>query len=189
MFGASRFCGEGERTAEYLYKVLSGSVRTYNVPGGWPEAGSRFSFPGRFLWSGSRAASTCSQRKPSSDSTILVIKRTSVMALARCDQEVAEWLRMLTNAQLRRVHGHVVLLVKTARERVAAFLLEMANRLPSADQVDLPMSRQDIADYLGLTIETVSRTLTDLKTSSAFSLLSSRRVVLRNRLKLSRYGG
>ena len=52
-------------------------------------------------------------------------------------------------------------------------------------KLDLPMSRQDIADYLGLTIETVSRTLTDLENNSAISLLSSRRVVLRNRLKLS----
>ena len=88
--------------------------------------------------------------------------------------------------RIRRTHEHLLLLIKSATERVAAFLLEMATRMPTADQVDLPMSRQDIADYLGLTIETVSRTLTDLENKKVISLQSSRRVVLRNRFELSR---
>jgi CRP/FNR family nitrogen fixation transcriptional regulator len=52
--------------------------------------------------------------------------------------------------------------------------------------MDLPMSRQDIADYLGLTIETVSRTLTQLETKAAIALPKSRRIVLRNRQALNR---
>jgi CRP-like cAMP-binding protein len=69
---------------------------------------------------------------------------------------------------------------------VAGFLLEMAERTSAANAVELPMSRQDIADYLGLTIETVSRTLTALECSAAIGLPSSRHIVLRNRAALHR---
>ena len=62
----------------------------------------------------------------------------------------------------------------------------MAKRAPAGNEIDLPMSRQDIADYLGLTIETVSRTLTQLENSSAIAVPSSRRIVLRNRAALTR---
>ncbi|MEJ2432968.1 MAG: helix-turn-helix domain-containing protein, partial [Pseudolabrys sp.] len=55
--------------------------------------------------------------------------------------------------------------------------------------VDLPMSRQDIADYLGLTIETVSRTLTQLENSGAIAVPTSRRIVLRSRGALNRLNG
>ena len=69
---------------------------------------------------------------------------------------------------------------------MVGFLLDMANREDSPGQIELPMPRRDIADYLGLTIETVSRTLTRLETASTISLLTSRRVVLRNRPALNR---
>jgi CRP-like cAMP-binding protein len=67
-----------------------------------------------------------------------------------------------------------------------AFLLEMAARVPSGNQIELPMSRQDIADYLGLTIETVSRTLSQLETCAAIELPTSRRIILRDRAALGR---
>jgi len=56
----------------------------------------------------------------------------------------------------------------------------MADRAHTSGEFELPMSRQDIADYLGLTIETISRTLTHLENTAAIALPTSRRVVLRN---------
>jgi CRP/FNR family nitrogen fixation transcriptional regulator len=182
-FRDSEIYGEGE-CADYLYKVLSGAVRTYNVLIDGRRQVRDFHFPGDFFGLETDERHLLSA-ETITDSTILVIKRSSVMGLARYDQEITERLWAMTNAELRRAHSHVVLLIKTARERVAAFLLEMADRMPATGQVNLPMSRQDIADYLGLTIETVSRTLTDLEKKSAISLLSSRRLVLRNLPKLT----
>ena len=80
----------------------------------------------------------------------------------------------------------MMLLVRNAQERIATFLLEMAERVCAGDAVELPMTRQDIADHLGLTIETVSRTLTCLEEQATISLPSSRRVVLRDRSALRR---
>jgi len=73
-----------------------------------------------------------------------------------------------------------------AKERVATFLLQMAKRTSGDNELELPMSRQDIADYLGLTIETVSRTITQLENDAAIRLPTSRRIVLRNRAALGR---
>jgi len=120
------------------------------------------------------------------DCKILVIKRSTVVNLAARETDVARQLWAMTASELQRVQDHIMLLIKTAQERVAGFLLEMAKRAPAGNEIDLPMSRQDIADYLGLTIETVSRTLTQLENSAAIAVPSSRRIVLRNRAALTR---
>src|SRR5207342_1724456 len=109
-----------------------------------------------------------------------------VEALAARDHGVARQLRAITCRELQRLQDHILLLVKSAQERVAGFLLEMANRVSSGNEIELPMSRQDIADYLGMTIETVSRTLTGLENSATIEVPTSRRIVLRNRSALSR---
>jgi CRP/FNR family nitrogen fixation transcriptional regulator len=78
---------------------------------------------------------------------------------------------------------------KNAQERIAAFLIELAQRMSSTADLKLPMSRQDIADYLGLTIETVSRTLTQLERDGLISIPVSRQIVLRNRAALGEMHG
>ena len=110
------------------------------------------------------------------DSKCSVIKRSAVMTLAARDNEVARQLWAVTGRELQRVQEHILLLIKSAQERVAGFLLEMAQRTPGAETIELPMSRQDIADYLGLTIETVSRTMTQLEEAATISLPTSRRI-------------
>jgi len=120
------------------------------------------------------------------DCKIIVIKRSTVMALGARDNDVARQTWELTACELRRVQEHSLVLIKSAEERVAGFLLEMAERVPSGGAVELPMSRQDIADYLGLTIETVSRTLKHLENAAAIEVPKRRRILLRNRSALRR---
>jgi CRP/FNR family nitrogen fixation transcriptional regulator len=73
---------------------------------------------------------------------------------------------------------------KTAMERVAAFLLEMDRRLSAAAMMALPMCRRDIGDYLGLTLETVSRALSELHDRGILDFSGARQIVLRNRQHL-----
>ena len=176
--------GEDE-PADYLYKVVSGAVRTYRVLDDGRRQIGAFHFPGD-MFGLEAGASHASSAEAIADSVVLVIKRSAVIGLAERDAEVARELWTLTAQELGRVQNHMLLLIRNAQERIASFLLEMAERAPSTDFVELPMSRQDIADYLGLTIETVSRTLTQLEAEAAIALPTSRRVVLRNRSALSR---
>ena len=180
----SEIYGENE-PADYLYKVVSGTVRTYKVLvdgrrqiGGFHLPGDMFGFESGDEHTFSAEAIT--------DCKILVIRRSAVIALAARDNDVAQQMWALTARELQRVQDHIMVLIKSAQERVAGFLLEMADRAAGGGAVELPMSRQDIADYLGLTIETVSRTLTQLEKTAAIELPTSRRIVLRNRSALSR---
>ena len=176
--------GENE-PAEYLYKVISGAVRTYKVLNDGRRQIGAFYLPGDFFGLEIADEHTFSA-EAIVDCKVMVIKRAGLVSLAARSHEVARQLWTMTANELQRAQSHIMLLIKTAQERVAGFLLEMAARSPAGNSVDLPMSRQDIADYLGLTIETVSRTLTQLENSSAIAVPTSRRIVLRNQAALSR---
>jgi len=176
--------GENER-AEYLYKLLSGSVRTYKVLNDGRRQIGAFYLPGD-LFGLEVGENHMVSAEAIVDCKVLVIKRSSLIGLAMRDPEIARKLWTTTACELQRAQDHIMLLIKTARERVAGFLLEMSARSAAATEVDLPMSRQDIADYLGLTIETVSRTLTQLENAATIAVPTSRRIVLRNRGALSR---
>lgn len=174
--------------AEYLYKVVSGAVRTYKILsdgrrqiGGFYLASDIFGL--EFTNEHTLAAEAIT------DAKVLVIKRSVLAAIAERDAGTARDLCALTARELQRAQARIMLLVKSAQERVASFLLEMDERAAADNAIELPMSRQDIADYLGLTIETVSRTLTSLETSAAIDVPTSRRIVLRNRGALSRLNG
>lgn len=176
----------GEREpADYLYKVISGAVRTYKILSDGRRQIGGFYLPGdifglEFAAEHTLAAETIVNAK------VLVIKRSALTALAERDFGTARELYALTARELQRAQARIMLLVKSAHERVASFLLEMAERAAAGNAIELPMSRQDIADYLGLTIETVSRTLTSLETAATIEVPTSRRIVLRNRDALSR---
>jgi CRP-like cAMP-binding protein len=177
--------GEDE-PADYVYKVISGAVRTYKVLNDGRRQINAFYLPGDFFglelgeehtWS-AEAVVGCS---------IVMVKRSLVLRAAERDGDMARQLWSMTAGELSGARNHALLLIQSAQERVAAFLLEMSMRLAgTSGAVQLPMGRQDIADYLGLTIETVSRTLTQFENTQTIELLASRSIVLRNRSILSR---
>ena len=102
----------------------------------------------------------------------------AVEAAAERSPEVRRRLSAVLWRELGEARASLPVLGRmTARERVAGFLLRLSRRADAADRVELPMGRLDIADHLGLTVETVSRTMTELRRAGVIALPSPNRVV------------
>jgi CRP/FNR family nitrogen fixation transcriptional regulator len=176
--------GEGE-PASYVYQVISGAVRTYKLLndgrrqiGAFHLAGDVFGLEPGSMHRLSAEAIT--------DTTVRLVKRRCLEAAAETNARVAHGLWTMTSRDLRHAEDHMLLLGrKTAMEKVANFLLEMDGRLTRAGMMALPMCRRDIGDYLGLTLETVSRTLSQLSDQGILVISSARQIVLRNRQRLA----
>jgi len=181
--GAKIF-GETE-PADYVYKVVSGAVRAYRVLSDGRRHIDAFHLPGDLFGLEAGNKYTFSA-ETITNSTVLVIKRNTMTSLIAHDGDLAYQLWVFAALELDRAREHGLLLVKTAPERVACFLLEMAKRVPDARMVELPMSRQDIADHLGLSVETVSRVLTQLAAEATIARPTSRHIELRDLEGLSR---
>ncbi len=180
----SEIYGEDEE-AEYLYQVVSGAVRTYKILEDGRRQIGAFYLPGDIF--GFEASEThISSAEAIGETQVLMVKRSALMVRASHEMDLARQLWDATAQELRRFQQHLMLLISSAEERVVGFLLDMARRATKNAAVELPMSRQDIADYLGLTIETVSRTFTQLEQVGAIALPTSRRVELRNQTMLNR---
>lgn len=176
--------GESE-PAEYVYKVMIGAVRLYKLLDDGRRQINSFYLPGD-IFGIEMGKEHHFSAEAVSQSRIIVVQRSTLVSLAGRDNKIANELWSVTARELENVQNLMTTLGrKSALERVAAFLLEMAKRARNNQMIDLPMSRQDIADYLGLTIETVSRTFTQLENDSAIELPTSRRVVFRNRAVLA----
>ena len=165
--------------------VVSGSVRTYKILSDGRRQVGGFYLPGDIFGLEFADEHTLSA-EAIGDAKVLVVKRSALNALAGRDASVAQQLFALTGRELHRVQDRILLLIKNARERVASFLLEMVERASENNTIELPMSRRDIADHLGLTIETVSRSLTQIENTGAVEFPSRRRFVLHDRSALNR---
>jgi CRP/FNR family nitrogen fixation transcriptional regulator len=122
------------------------------------------------------------------ETTVRLIRRQSLEMVAETDAVVSRNLLSMTTSNLQHAENHMLLLGrKTSLEKVAAFLLEMDERLTAAGVISLPMSRRDIADYLGLTIETVSRAVSQLHKAGVLDFVSNnqREIVLLDRQRLA----
>lgn len=174
--------GEGE-PAVYVYKIRSGCVRTYtSLCDGRRQIGA-FYLPGDIFGLEARGEHGVSA-EAIVNSRVRIVKKTLMMSIAAGDIAMTHHLLDLTTLELQRTQTHNSLLLKGAKARVVGFLLDLAERENSQSDIDLPMSSQDIADYLGLSIETVSRTLSRLESAAAIALPTTRRVILLDRSKL-----
>ena len=177
--------GEGQ-SADRIYEVVRGAVRSYKILSdgrrqicafhlrsdifGW-ESGPTFRFTAEAVV----------------DTRVRVVRRQNLEYVAATDVGVTRDLLSMIANNLRHAEDHMLLLGRQlALERVAAFLLEMDKRLAGTGMIALPMNRRDIADYLGLTLETVSRALSCLRDQGVleFSETSQRQIVLLSRERL-----
>src|SRR5215469_12020755 len=182
----SEIYGEKE-PADYVYQVKSGAVRSYKLLSDGRRQIGAFHLTGDIfgLENGGEHRFTT---EAIVDTTVRLVRRASLAHVAENDATVARDLLNMTATNLQHAEDHMLLLGrKTSLERVAAFLLEMDTRLTAAGVMALPMCRRDIADYLGLTLETVSRALSALHDKGILGFLgqTQRQIVLLDRPKLA----
>ena len=180
--------GEKE-PADYVYQVVTGAVRSYKLLSDGRRQIGAFHLTGDIfgLEIGTDHRFTA---EAIIDTTVRLMKRCSLERVADNDVVVARNLLSMTTSNLRHAEDHMLLLGrKTSLERVAAFLTEMDRRSTAAGILALPMNRRDIADYLGLTLETVSRALSRLHSIGVLSFIGNnqRQIVLRDRTKLASF--
>ncbi len=155
---------EGDE-ARYCYRVNSGAVRLSKAMVDGRRQISGFLLPGDLF------AIDCGMEhsltaEALSDAILTRYPRSHIERLGEDVAEVRHTIIACLRRELTTARHHLLMLGRqSAKERLASFLLLLSERRhgASGDRVDLPMSRQDIADYLGLTIETVCRTLAELK--------------------------
>jgi len=175
--------GEDE-PAEYVYQVFRGAVRTYKLLSDGRRQIGAFLLPGDVFGLESGTSHRLAAEAVI-DTTVRLVKRSSLEQAAGIDVQVARKLWSMTAGELRHAEDHMLLLgCKNAIERVASFLLEMDRRLAGTGMVALPMCRRDIGDYLGLTLETISRALSQLHADGVLGLSGARQIVLHNRQRL-----
>jgi CRP/FNR family nitrogen fixation transcriptional regulator len=168
---------EGDRAA-YFYKVMSGAIRTSKLLSDGRRQIDAFHLPGDIfgIEAGEEHRFTA---EALATATVIAYRRCSLETLACSDAAFARQIVAAMMRSLERAQEHMLLLGrKSAMEKIATFLLDMAARIDADDHVDLPMSRTDIADHLGLTIETVSRSLTQLERQGVIELPAHRRTIM-----------
>jgi CRP-like cAMP-binding protein len=170
--------GEGE-DADVVYRVVEGAVRTHKVLGDGRRQITGFHLPGD-LFGFEQGEAHRHSAEALSDTKVLIFRRSAIQRAAARNAEVACHLWSMATRGLRHAQDHMLLLGRrSALERVATFLIDVDERLGGTGTFALPMTRRDIADYLGLTIETVSRTLSQLEETGALLRAGGRRVSLR----------
>ena len=164
---------EGDRAVSF-FTVLTGALRISKLlPDGQRQI-TDFVLPGEFV--GLSAEETyVDHAEALTDASVCRFAMSDLRRIGADYPEMGGQLLAMTNTILTRAREHMLLLGRMkAPEKLASFLVGLLNRAEATEQptdpLALPMSRADIADYLGLTIETVSRTFTQLRSDAIIAL-------------------
>ena len=172
-------CAEGGDT-DVFYKVVSGVVRVCKFLSDGRRQIEAFHVAGDLFGlelGGERLLSA----EAVTDCSLIAYRRRSVEQQAATDQAVSRHLFQHAMQSLSQAQAHSLLLGRRgAAEKVAAFLLDWMGKASKDQSLHLAMSRQDIADYLGLTIETVSRSMSQFERDGVIALSGARHVRIVN---------
>ena len=178
--GRRAIYSEGDK-ADCSYCVLEGAVRLFVTKSGGDRIIIGFALPGDFFgieWLGQHTLSA----ETIDDATLVCFGSKQLTRLADENKVVRAELLLILRYNLWATQSHIATLSRnSALERVATFLVELLDRSGKLEKlIDVPMSREDIGDYLGLTIETVCRMLTELKQRKLIDTPSRRGIMIRN---------
>ncbi len=177
-----------EDEAQFAYNLVEGTIRLYKLlPDGRRQI-TGFAIPGDFLGLSSRGHYAYSAEAVSG-AALCRFKRADLQRLFEKFPAMERRVLSMANDELAAAQDQMLLLGrKTPLEKVSSFLLTLAKRLErvgrQGDELSLPMTRADIADFLGLTVETVSRTFSKLRASKIIALPSPDQVQLLDRRRL-----
>lgn len=168
--------------ARYSYKVIEGAVRLSHIFADGRRQIVNFFLPDE-TFGIELATEYTATAEAVGDVVALRCPRLCISQMTAGDPDISQKRLAMFSKSLAAAERHVAMLGhQSAKERVASFFLalEMQRRNNDQHTVDLPLSRQDIADYLGLTIETTCRALSELKRQNIIATPSRRRIVIRN---------
>jgi CRP/FNR family transcriptional regulator, nitrogen fixation regulation protein len=164
---------------EHWYRIVSGLARKSSVTPDGRRQILDFLLPGDFFGFNARDTRPLTVEAAADDTVVARYPREQLERLAETDPQVGRYLREMAFQALSRFQARMLILGRpTALDKVTSFLTELAERSSrsSSSSLVLPMSRQDIADYLELSAGAVDRALTDLRRSGAITLAARDRV-------------
>ena len=179
--------GEGDKGGRY-YEVLEGVLCSFRILHDGRRQILSFNYPGDIVGIGHEVECKCSCEAVS-DARVKCIPASTLERSIESQPEIARKLLKAATIEIASMHDHFVLVGrKSASEKLASFLLALAKRNPIDENDDviiqLPMTRTDIADFLGMTIETVSRRFTALRKLGVIDLPQTTTVHVRDMVRL-----
>lgn len=188
----SRYCRGDEvyapeDPAEHWYRVTSGMARSCAVRADGRRQIVDFLLPGDFFGLITKHQHRFAVEAVTNGTEVARYPRGKIERLADFDPRIGRLIREAAFEAISRSQARMLILGRmSAVEKVGAFLIEIAERSHGGarEEIVLSMSRYDIADYLGLAAETVSRTLSDLRRSGAIRLEGTHRVRIVDRAAL-----